>query len=60
MLLYLGFMYGDPHVVTFDGARYTFPGKGYYVLTMMKDPFHDFMVQVRLEQPPKTACEHFF
>jgi hypothetical protein len=49
-----GFAFGQGHFVTFDGLRYPFQGKGYYVLSQMKGPRHDFMAQIRLEQPPKT------
>ncbi|VDL75629.1 unnamed protein product [Nippostrongylus brasiliensis] len=51
------YIYGENHFVTFDGTRYSFHGKGHYVLSMMKSPRHDFMLQARLEQPPETLCK---
>ncbi|RCN30859.1 AMOP domain protein [Ancylostoma caninum] len=53
----IGFVYGENHFVTYDGTRYSFHGKGFYVLSMMKSPRHDFMLQARFEQPPETLWE---
>ena len=53
----LGYIYGGSHITTFDGQKYSFNGKGYYILSMMKSPRHDFMIQGRLEQPPPTIWE---
>ncbi|CAJ0931492.1 unnamed protein product, partial [Mesorhabditis belari] len=49
-----GYIYGEPHVITFDGIRYTFPGKGYFVLVMNENPKSKLMIQIRLEQPDDT------
>lgn len=53
----LATVFGGNHINTYDGTRYSFHGKGYYVLSMMKSPVHDLMIQGRLEQPPKTICK---
>ncbi|KAI6179709.1 Protein mesh [Aphelenchoides besseyi] len=50
----LATIYGGSHFNTYDGLRYSFHGKGYYILSMMKSPHHDLMIQGRLEQPPQA------
>ena len=42
-------MYGDPHVVTLDGHKYTFNGKGEFTLIETEDNL--FSLQGRMEQP---------
>ncbi|KAH7726583.1 Protein K03H1.5 [Aphelenchoides avenae] len=53
----IAYVYGGTHITTYDGVRYSFHGKGYYILSMMKSPRHDLMIQARLEQPPPTVWE---
>ncbi|XP_031433235.1 sushi domain-containing protein 2-like [Clupea harengus] len=43
-----GAVFGDPHLITFDGTRYTFNGKGEYSL-VVSEAKH-FVVQGRTEQ----------
>ncbi|KAL2100501.1 hypothetical protein ACEWY4_004895 [Coilia grayii] len=52
-----GAVFGDPHLITFDGTRYTFNGKGEYSL-VVADAKH-FVVQGRTEQltHPENAGE---
>ena len=45
---YAGAAYGDPHLITLDGGRYTFNGKGVFYLVKTVDD--SFEVQVRLVQ----------
>ena len=42
-------MFGDPHIVTLDGYRYTFNGKGEFVLSETLDG--SFMLQGRMTEP---------
>ncbi|KAI6182105.1 Protein mesh [Aphelenchoides bicaudatus] len=50
-------IFGGNHFSTYDGARYSFHGKGYYILSMIKSPVHDLMIQGRLEQPPRSIWD---
>lgn len=43
-------VFGDPHIYTFDGAPYTFNGKGEYVLVRADSPRVKLDVQGRFEQ----------
>ena len=38
-LLYAACVYGDPHIVTVDGFKYTFNGKGEYLIAQVDDIF---------------------
>ncbi|XP_032523025.2 protein mesh isoform X1 [Danaus plexippus] len=47
-------IFGDPHIVTFDGLQYTFNGKGEYVLVRVDRPQLKLDVQGRFEQVPRN------
>jgi len=49
-----GTTYGDPHLVTFDGATYNFQQVGEFVLT--KSTVDDFEIQVRQQPWDTTSC----
>ncbi|XP_051829342.1 sushi domain-containing protein 2 [Antechinus flavipes] len=49
---HLASAFGDPHFLTFDGAHFTFNGRGEYV--MVQSELTGLMVQART-QPPSTA-----
>lgn len=41
----LGWGWGDPHIVTFDGSNYTFNNLGEFTLLLLKD--NTFTIQAR-------------
>ena len=41
-------MFGDPHLVTLDGHKYTFNGKGEYIIVEARD--NSFTLQARMEE----------
>lgn len=45
-------VYGDPHIMTFDGLEYTFNGKGEFVLVKSNVVAQRLEVQGRFEQMP--------
>lgn len=51
-MILLACIYGDPHIVTLDGLKYTFNGKGEFVLIETEDG--SFTMQGRME-PATTA-----
>lgn len=51
--MHSAFVYGDPHFVTLDGYRYTFNGKGEFVLIEIND--RSFTLQGRMTEVPTAA-----
>ncbi len=47
-------IYGDPHIMTFDGKEYTFNARGEFRLLISTR--HNFILQGRFEQPPNATC----
>ncbi|XP_017848444.1 protein mesh isoform X1 [Drosophila busckii] len=45
-------VFGDPHLITFDGTAYTFNGLGEFVLARSTDQSERFEVQGRFQQMP--------
>ncbi|XP_030564094.1 protein mesh isoform X2 [Drosophila novamexicana] len=45
-------VFGDPHLITFDGSAYTFNGLGEFVLARSTDQSERFEVQGRFQQLP--------
>ena len=43
-------MYGDPHIVSFDGFKYTFNGLGEFVLAETTGDLEEFILQGRMVQ----------
>ncbi|XP_046394152.1 protein mesh-like [Ischnura elegans] len=50
----IALVFGDPHFITFDGAEYTFNGKGEFVLLRANTNKNKLDIQGRFEQPQKT------
>lgn len=48
-------VFGDPHVITFDGTQYTFNGVGEFVLVRSINAQDRLDVQGRFEQVPKNS-----
>ena len=53
ILLTLACVYGDPHIITLDGLKYTFNGKGEFIL--VEDVSNKFILQGRMIQAINTA-----
>ncbi|KAI1296786.1 Protein mesh [Halotydeus destructor] len=49
----IGSVFGDPHFMTFDGANYTFNGRGEFTLVHVDNPVHKLDIQARFEQVPR-------
>ncbi len=54
-LIILAAIYGDPHVLTFDGKEYTVNARGEYRLLISTR--HNFRLQGRFERPPNATCK---
>lgn len=48
-------IYGDPHVMTFDGKDYTFNARGEFRLVISTR--YNFILQARFERPPNASCK---
>ena len=53
MSLFVGRMFGDPHIVTLDGFKYTFNGKGEFTLIETMDD--SFTLQGRMMQATNAS-----
>jgi hypothetical protein len=51
-------IYGDPHVMTFDGKDYSFNARGEFRLLISTR--HNFILQGRFERPPNATCKIIF
>uniref|UniRef100_A0A1B6DF11 AMOP domain-containing protein n=1 Tax=Clastoptera arizonana TaxID=38151 RepID=A0A1B6DF11_9HEMI len=51
---YVATVFGDPHVITFDGLEYTFNGKGEFVLVHSDTPKFKLDIQARFEKLPNN------
>ncbi|XP_006869495.1 PREDICTED: mucin-4-like [Chrysochloris asiatica] len=52
-------MFGDPHITTFDGANYTFSGLGDFLLIRAKNRNSSFLLQGRTAQTGMAKATNF-
>ncbi|KAI5134876.1 Mucin-4 [Manis pentadactyla] len=52
-------MFGDPHITTFDGVNYTFSGLGDFVLVQAQDGNSSFLMQGRTAQTGSAQASNF-
>ena len=57
MLYFIAWGWGDPHITTIDGRRYTFNGLGEYVL--LRTTSSNFELQGRTELAPNSDATLF-
>ncbi|KAM5332822.1 mucin-4 isoform 4-T4 [Glossophaga mutica] len=52
-------MFGDPHITTFDGVNYTFNGLGDFLLVRARDGNSSFLLQGRTAQTGSAQATNF-
>ncbi|KAK2500424.1 hypothetical protein MC885_020227 [Smutsia gigantea] len=57
--LWPAWMFGDPHITTFDGVNYTFNGLGDFVLVQAQDGNSSFLMQGRTAQTGSAQASNF-
>ena len=55
IILFIGWLWGDPHFVTLDGKNYTFNGLGEYVMADARDGSFKLQARTKLAKGDGTA-----